>query len=610
MGIIHKLDDHLTNMIAAGEVVERPMGVIKELVENAIDAKATRIEVVLVEGGMNMISVIDNGIGMDPNDATQAFERHSTSKIAVTNDLWSISTLGFRGEALPSIASVSKVVCLTNNGENATRVEIQYGKLISVTPYASPLGTMITVEGLFLKTPARLKHMKSVPYETAIIVDLLDKFALCYPHIAFICTADSKMLLQSTGRGDLTEVMFRKYKSDIAKAAVPFERKNYDFKLSGALVLPHYHRASRNDMIIFMNQRLIKSFRLQKAIQQGYRDYLPDDRFPIVVLNVEVDFQLVDVNVHPSKWEIRLSKQQQCELFIQETIQNVLKEHMHAATIRQQPKTAFVMEQSGLFDSNEKETISREIKTEESILPSFLPINQGLESNPRIESIPFTYESKDISDSVGYVQETPIIEKVAKKGMGLQLPPMRVLAQLHQKYILAQNEDGLFILDQHAAMERVRYEMFQDLMIAQSVGKQPLLVPIVIQGYRKAAIQKEEVISLFSTLDVEVELLGEEQFVIRELPLWMKEIDPQAAIEDLFQRFEDGGWRDEKSLRKHTLASLACHSSIRFNRVLSVDEMQRIVDDLSNCNQPFHCPHGRPTLISFDAQRLAKEFDR
>lgn len=610
MGIIHKLDDHLTNMIAAGEVVERPMGVIKELVENAIDAKATRIEVVLVEGGMNMISVIDNGIGMDPNDATQAFERHSTSKIAVTNDLWSISTLGFRGEALPSIASVSKVVCLTNNGENATRVEIQYGKLISVTPYASPLGTMITVEGLFLKTPARLKHMKSVPYETAIIVDLLDKFALCYPHIAFICTADSKMLLKSTGRGDLTEVMFRKYKSDIAKAAVPFERKNYDFKLSGALVLPHYHRASRNDMIIFMNQRLIKSFRLQKAIQQGYRDYLPDDRFPIVVLNVEVDFQLVDVNVHPSKWEIRLSKQQQCELFIQETIQDVLKEHMHAATIRQQPKTAFVMEQSGLFDSNEKETISREIKTEESILPSFLPINQGLESNPRIESIPFTYESKDISDSVGYVQETPIIEKVAKKEMGLQLPPMRVLAQLHQKYILAQNEDGLFILDQHAAMERVRYEMFQDLMIAQSVGKQPLLVPIVIQGYRKAAIQKEEVISLFSTLDVEVELLGEEQFVIRELPLWMKEIDPQAAIEDLFQRFEDGGWRDEKSLRKHTLASLACHSSIRFNRVLSVDEMQRIVDDLSNCNQPFHCPHGRPTLISFDAQRLAKEFDR
>lgn len=610
MGIIHKLDDHLTNMIAAGEVVERPMGVIKELVENAIDAKATRIEVVLVEGGMNMISVIDNGIGMDPNDATQAFERHSTSKIAVTNDLWSISTLGFRGEALPSIASVSKVVCLTNNGENATRVEIQYGKLISVTPYASPLGTMITVEGLFLKTPARLKHMKSVPYETAIIVDLLDKFALCYPHIAFICTADSKTLLQSTGRGDLTEVMFRKYKSDIAKAAVPFERKNYDFKLSGALVLPHYHRASRNDMIIFMNQRLIKSFRLQKAIQQGYRDYLPDDRFPIVVLNVEVDFQLVDVNVHPSKWEIRLSKQQQCELFIQETIQDVLKEHMYAATIRQQPKTAFVMEQSELFDSNEKETISWEIKTEESILPSILPINQGIANHPRTEPVQYTYESKDMSDSVGYVHETPIKEEVAKKGMGLQLPTMRVLAQLHQKYILAQNEDGLFILDQHAAMERVRYEMFQDLMIAQSVGKQPLLIPIVIQGYRKAAIQKEEVISLFSTLDVEVELLGEEQFVIRELPLWMKEIDPQGAIEDLFQRFEDGGWRDEKSLRKHTLASLACHSSIRFNRVLSVDEMQRIVDDLSNCNQPFHCPHGRPTLISFDAQRLAKEFDR
>jgi DNA mismatch repair protein MutL len=336
MGIILKLDDHLTNMIAAGEVVERPMGVVKELVENAIDAKATRIEVTVAQGGLSSIVVSDNGIGMDPQDASRAFERHSTSKIKETQDLWSISTLGFRGEALPSIASVSRVVCMTNNGASATRVEIHFGKLISVVPYACPAGTHISVEGLFLKTPARLKHMKSVQYETAMIVDVIEKFTLCYPDIAFLLTCDGKVVVQTNGSGSLKEAVYRKYGSDIARNVVEFSKQSYDFSLSGAIVLPHVSRSSRNDMILFANRRLIRSIRLQRAIMQAYKYYLPEDRYPIVVLNINMDHQLVDVNVHPSKWEIRLSKEQQAELFITETIEEVLKQHMHAAPIREQ----------------------------------------------------------------------------------------------------------------------------------------------------------------------------------------------------------------------------------------------------------------------------------
>lgn len=358
MGIILKLDDHLTNMIAAGEVVERPMGVVKELVENAIDAKATRIEVTVTQGGLSSIVVSDNGIGMDPQDASRAFERHSTSKIKETQDLWSISTLGFRGEALPSIASVSRVVCMTNNGESATRVEIHFGKLISVVPYACPTGTHISVEGLFLKTPARLKHMKSVQYETAMIVDVIEKFSLCYPDIAFVLTCDGKVVVQTNGSGSLKEAVYRKYGSDIARNVVEFSKQSYDFSLSGAIVLPHVSRSSRNDMILFANRRLIRSIRLQRAIMKAYKYYLPEDRYPIVVLNINMDHQLVDVNVHPSKWEIRLSKEQQAELFITETIEEVLKQHMHAAPIREQVFRPTVTEIISFFPTVDEKAVN------------------------------------------------------------------------------------------------------------------------------------------------------------------------------------------------------------------------------------------------------------
>lgn len=580
MGIIYKLDDHLTNMIAAGEVVERPMGVIKELVENAIDAKATRIEISVTDGGLGSIVVSDNGVGMDPQDASRAFDRHSTSKIKESQDLWSISTLGFRGEALPSIASVSRVVCLTNNGEAATRVEIHFGKLISVVPYACPVGTHITVEGLFLKTPARLKHMKSVQYETAMIVDVVEKFTLCYPDITFVLICDQKTVVMTNGSGSLKEVVYRKYGSDIARNVVEFTKQSYDFTLSGAIVLPHVSRSSRNDMILFANRRLIRSIRLQRAIMQAFKYYLPDDRYPIVILNLDMDHQLVDVNVHPSKWEIRLSKEQQAELFITETMEELLKEHMNVATVRQQ--------------------VFRPVTTE---IISFFP-------TPDEKPVSLTYEGKtdyQSNESLSEESDSPLPPVQVSTNIFLE---MNALAQLHQKYILAQGEAGLYILDQHAAMERIRYELFQKQLLHGDQRMQTLLLPVIIEGRKKSMIRFDELTKMLSTVKIEVELFSDSQFIVRQLPVWMSEIDAQAAIEDLFESFENDVWQDEESLRKATIASLACHSSVRFNQNLSVDQMQTVINGLSKCQQPYHCPHGRPTFVLIDAQRLLKEFNR
>lgn len=333
MAKIQQLDAHLTNMIAAGEVVERPMGVIKELVENALDAQATRIEVNINQGGTELMEVIDNGIGMDREDACLCFERHATSKIKTTEDLWAIHTLGFRGEALPSIASVSNLTLLTNNGEDSTRVEIRYGQRQSARPYPCNQGTQITVSGLFQKTPARLKHLKSIPYETSLILDVIQKFALSYPQVAFRLVHDGKEVFRSAGSGSLLEVMAIIYGRDLARQCIEVEGQDFDYTVRGLMALPSQTRASRNYMTVFINRRMIRSYRIQKAILEAYKNYIPQDRYPIVVLDIEMDSHLCDVNVHPSKWEIRLSKEQQLEFLIRDTLTRTLREHMQAPEV-------------------------------------------------------------------------------------------------------------------------------------------------------------------------------------------------------------------------------------------------------------------------------------
>ena|SRR5690554_964021 len=570
MGKIHQLDSHLTNMIAAGEVVERPMGVIKELIENSIDANATTIDVVIVEGGIASMIVKDNGDGMDHEDATKAFLRHSTSKILKEEDLWTISSLGFRGEALPSIASVSECTCITSNLDDSTKVTTSYGKLIEATPYDSEKGTTIIVNGLFLKTPARLKHMKTIPYEQALIVDIMQRFAIAYPNIAFSLTADEKNIFSTNGSNDEIEVLYRLYGRDVAKESIRTSNSDQDFKVHAILVKPQISRATRKDMFVYLNNRMVKSTRIMRAIVDGYRHFMPNDRYPIVFLFVEVDLKLVDVNVHPSKWEVRISKEKQ--------LLNLIEKSIHQALVQ-----------------------TPQIKQTRAFKTSYTKTGEQNSLNFNVENSELSFEVNEQNNTFEtqeFNEEPPT-----------QILAFRVLAQLHKKYILAENEEGLYIFDQHASMERVRYEYFKRMHLEKIHNQQALLVPITITNTR-AIQQMDELIRLLEQFQIPVEQFHEGALIIRSLPQWISNTDEKKAIDDIVEFFENQQHKTEEDLRKKVLQSLACHSSIRFNDVLSIAQMQQIVNDLLQCEQPYHCPHGRPTYIKVTSKELEKEFLR
>ena len=667
MAKIQQLDAHLTNMIAAGEVVERPMGVIKELVENALDAQATRIEVNINQGGTELMEVIDNGVGMDREDACLCFERHATSKIKTTEDLWAIHTLGFRGEALPSIASVSNLTLLTNNGEDSTRVEIRYGQRQSARPYPCNQGTQITVSGLFQKTPARLKHLKSIPYETSLILDVIQKFALSYPDVAFRLVHDGKEVFRSAGNGSLLEVMAIIYGRDLARQCIEVEGQDFDYTVRGLMALPAQTRASRNYMTVFINRRMIRSYRIQKAILEAYKNYIPQDRYPIVVLDIEMDSHLCDVNVHPSKWEIRLSKEQQLEFLIRDPLTRTLREHMQAPEVMRVETPREKVEMPQLFETpvvvpanqvreesveanewrrqaalmskqREREQIaaslSREItqnpeaagKAEESaVLPAEPEALikktevENREGSPLTTPKPTakTSSADSLSDQLPKpepldprVQSTEASAEALRSVPKQTFPQMQVLAQMHGKYILAQDEHALYIVDQHAAQERVHFEEVQQRFLDQEPLMQELLVPIILEGSASVAARLQEMNELLEPMHIHLENFGQNSLICRQLPAWMSEIDEQAFLQDVLDLWKDGREVRAEDLQRHRLATIACHHSIRFNRVLSLGEMQEVIEQLARCEQPYHCPHGRPTFITITEKQLIKEFQR
>ena len=600
MGRIIKLDEHLSNMIAAGEVVERPMGVIKELVENAIDAGATRIQVKIIDGGIQSIQVIDNGCGMDQEDAVNAFQRHATSKIRTINDLWSIHTLGFRGEALPSIASVSKVNLLTCDGKDSTRIDMEYGKMVSAGPYAVPKGTDITVSGLFHKTPARLKHMKSVNTETNAIIDVMEKFAFSHPEISFSLVCNDVTKLETPGNGSLAEVAYRVYGKEIAKNCVDVSFEDYDFKVEGVIVLPHVTRATKQYMTIFINGRMVHHYLIQKAILEAYRKYISPDRYPICILNVKMDYQLVDVNVHPSKWEIRLSKEKQLHDLISKEIHHQINGHMnvlevesHKTLTTPKPKVELQNLFEDVYISSEPVEKQETVKVKEEPVVYTTLVEEVVSAEKVVETAAKVVEVKE--------------EIVAKKN---NLPELKVIGQLHGKYILAQGEQGLYIIDQHAAQEKYNYEVFKKAISKQNFTLQPLLMPIVLELPSSQMVRMEEMNEQLLQIGIHFEPFGSNTILCREIPNWIQKVEVKEFLQDMIDLYSQNKTYTIDEIRKEAIASLACHYSIKFNRHLSNVEMQQVINDLGECDEPYHCPHGRPTLISISEKQLIKEFKR
>lgn len=586
MGIIQRLDEQLSNMIAAGEVIERPMAVVKELVENALDAKARFIEVKITQGGIESIEVMDDGIGMDPSDAQLAFERHTTSKITSKEQLFAPEFLGFRGEALPSIASVSDVVLKTSKDEVGTFVHIAYGKIMQVRPHSSSTGTHIRIEGLFRKTPARFKHLKSANYEAALIIDLLEKFSLSRLDVAFKLSDETKILLNTSGTNQMLEVLASSFGNRIARLAHEFTLKDYDFNIQGVWVDPQEHRSNNKGILIFINNRIVRSWYLQKAIVEAYLPYIPAHRYPVCVINLKMDAHLVDVNVHPSKWEVRLSKEQQAFYLILDGLSKQLSEFVH-------PKEHFekkeepLREQTQLFNVNHypenNQTKPIEVKEENRVYTHTENVQKEVISSISVSSV--------------------------KKDRHPTFPVLDLIGQMHGRYILASSEDDLYVIDQHAAKERINYELILE-QLNENQDQFDLLIPIEIECSSAFMERFTEFKIILDTLHLHIEPFSLKSYIVRSIPVWLNQNDLTHFMQDVMDRFLSESKINQEVLRESVIATMACHRSIRFNQALTPFEMRHIIEELSVCKQPYHCPHGRPTLVKQNAQSLWKDFER
>lgn len=603
MAIIRQLDEQTANMIAAGEVVERPMGVVKELVENSIDAGAKRITVSVEEGGIASLTVSDDGCGMDSKDAVNAFLRHATSKIRSSEDLWDIGTLGFRGEALPSIASVSKLTLVTSDGTDCTKVVIEYGKTVSVSAWPCNQGTEITVENLFYRTPARLKHLRSGAYENSLVQDVIMKFAMSHPEIAFRFVSSGKEAFRTTGSGDLKEVIFQCWGREAAEAAIPVSFSDFDYQVSGYLVKPNITRASRNFMHIFLNGRMVKTYRLYQSVMDGYEDFIVKGRKPLCVLNIKMDPHLLDVNVHPSKWEVRISKENQLEYLLKDNVREALKNTMLAPNIR--PSRESVQYEQIPLETNltfHKPFVSApepqaNVTPAPEMEPAFIP------DVPHVKPEPVRTEPE-----VPEVTETPVTltepEPVVQK-----LPEMQVIGQLHEKFILCACEAGLAVIDQHAAQERVHYEEY-----CRALNQNPVmldcLVPLTLAAGDDLVRRIDELNAAAADLHITFEPFGHDTLLVRSIPAWMKDLEEEPFLQDVLDNFRNERKSSYTRMEKKKIATMACHHSIRFNRALTMQEMNEVVAQLNDCENPYHCPHGRPTFVILDEKDLAKEFLR
>ncbi len=634
LGIIKRLSEPLANKIAAGEVVERPASIIKELVENAIDAKATVIEVEVEEGGLKKIRIADNGHGFAPEDCEIAFERHATSKIHHESDLFHIRSLGFRGEALPSIASVSYLDLVTSTGEGpGTHLKLEGGRVIEKNHAQSRKGSIITVTHLFYNTPARLKYLKTIHTELGKITDMMNRLALSYPNTRFTLKHNDKLLFQTNGSGDLAQVLAAIYGIQTARKTLPFKGESLDFKIHGLLVKPELTRAGRQYVYIFINGRYIKNFRLFNAITNGYHTLLPIGRNPIAILHITMDPTLVDVNVHPAKLEARISKENElCELientvrarFHQENlIPEVPKKERKEKVISKQQFLKFEdvnsnTEQSMETTFSDKDTFEIEVKDiqknpnssrlQDPLYSESLP-SEVHEETLEIEQVNEVKNDVDVENDWRTLDKSPI-EPSKEEEISSRIPKLYPIGQMHGTYILAQNEEGLYIIDQHAAQERIKYEFFREKVGQTTKEVQELLVPLTFEFTAAEYATIHEYKHYLEDIGLYFEEFGQHTLIVRSHPRWFPKGKEKETIEDIVHQLIQERHISIKKLRESLAIMMSCKGSIKANRYLRDDEIEALLDQLRQASDPFTCPHGRPVIIKFSTYEMEKMFKR
>ncbi|MFD2729060.1 DNA mismatch repair endonuclease MutL [Enterococcus camelliae] len=649
---IRELSEQLANQIAAGEVVERPASVVKELVENALDAGSTQIDILLEDAGLKKIQVVDNGEGIASEDVENAFKRHATSKIHHQADLFRIRTLGFRGEALPSIASVSEMTIetATKDESNGTIVHLQGGKILSHQMGPLRKGTKVVVENLFFNTPARLKYIKTFQTELANVGDIVNRLALSHPAVAFRLVHDGNPMTHTAGTGDLKQTIAGIYGIQTAKKMLAIQASDLDFELKGYLSLPEVTRANRNYLSLIINGRYIKNYALNKAIVQGYGSKLMIGRYPIAIIEITMDPLLVDVNVHPTKQEVRLSKEPELMQLIRTTIAEALKEETLIPNVGQQkefnerfktnqkpeqiklPLSNAEIQQPLAYDASSGEFFVPHKQSAEKLEPTWqgeqldtqLEEENGQQSTDKLNA--FLSEKKitqtnqvgedqlpfetSVSHEATEVSPQMIEAMLEEKPSTQRFPELEYFGQMHGTFLFAQGEDGLYIIDQHAAQERIKYEYYREKIGEVSHDSQALLIPIVLEYPTDDYLRIMEGKDTLQQVGIGLEEFGHATFIIRTHPTWFPVGQEEQTVKDLIDMYLTTGKVSVKKFLEGTAIMMSCKRSIKANHYLDDKQARMLLKELATCENPFNCPHGRPVLIHFTLGDMERMFKR
>lgn len=662
MGKIKELQTSLANKIAAGEVVERPGSVVKELLENAIDAQATEINIEVAQSGVESIRVVDNGTGIAIDDLGLVFHRHATSKLDQDDDLFHIRTLGFRGEALASISSVSKVTLKTcTDSEEGQEIYVENGEILNQKPAKAKRGTDILVESLFYNTPARLKYIKSLYTELGKITDIVNRMAMSHPDIRISLISDGKTIIKTNGSGRTNEVMAEIYGMKVAKDLVHITGDTSDYHLEGYVAKPEHSRSNKHYISIFINGRYIKNFLLDKAIQEGYHTLLMIGRFPICYINIEMDPILVDVNVHPTKLEVRLSKEDQLFELIVEKIREAFQDRI----LIPQNDMDKITKKNKVLDKFEQQKMDFEKRKQQQNDFQQQSFHDEVQSHEDQEShepksqaqLQYNTENMQDDDIQSTIRETNVnnddyaqtqralldemdnheqesilhqnnqhetfnqdnkaqdianqdIKGSVSKDASRRVPYMEVVGQVHGTYIIAQNEQGMYMIDQHAAQERIKYEYFREKIGEVSNEIQNLLIPLTFHFSTDELMiinqHKEEL----DKVGVHLEPFGGNDYIVDSYPVWFPASEAEEIIKDMIEYVLEHKKVNVKKIREDAAIMMSCKQSIKANHYLKNNEMADLVNQLRETEDPFTCPHGRPIIINFSNYELERLFKR
>ncbi|MBE5660597.1 DNA mismatch repair endonuclease MutL [Staphylococcus sp. SS21] len=666
MGKIKELQTSLANKIAAGEVVERPSSVVKELLENAIDAGATEISIEVEESGVQSIRVVDNGSGIEAEDLGLVFHRHATSKLDQDEDLFHIRTLGFRGEALASISSVAKVTLKTcTDNANGNEIYVENGEILNHKPAKAKKGTDILVESLFYNTPARLKYIKSLYTELGKITDIVNRMAMSHPDIRISLVSDGKIMLSTNGSGRTNEVMAEIYGMKVARDLVHISGDTSDYHIEGFVAKPEHSRSNKHYISIFINGRYIKNFMLNKAILEGYHTLLTIGRFPICYINIEMDPILVDVNVHPTKLEVRLSKEEQLYQLIVNKIQEAFKDRIlipknnldnaskknkvlqsfeqQKIEFEQRQKVNETQVKSDMFEKNNSEQVKQDTqyhvsdssddynpfvtKTSESLIEEdeVASYNNTREKDEDyfkkqqeiLQQMDQTIERQEESSqqnidnrSLDEYYDSSDIKGTKSKDPKRRIPYMEIVGQVHGTYIIAQNEFGMYMIDQHAAQERIKYEYFRDKIGEVTNEVQDLLIPLTFHFSKDEQLIIDQYKNELQRVGIVLEHFGGHDYIVSSYPVWFPKDEVEEIIKDMIELILEEKKVDIKKLREEVAIMMSCKKSIKANHYLQKNEMSDLIDQLREAEDPFTCPHGRPIIINFSKYELEKLFKR